>query len=250
MGRRLGAVANAIPKCLLEFGGKSLLQRSLSILQEHGIEEVVIGVGYLAGQIERALPVFAPDSHVELVLNPGYDRGSIVTLWMLRQSIARGGDILLMDADTLFDSRLLERLTQTRYENCLLLDRNLEANGESVKLCIRDGVPAELRKKIDPGEHYDLVGEMAGLVKLSGACARRLVDASQSYIDRGCLDEEYEEALRDIVLGDPERFGVEECTGLPWIEIDFPDDVQRAREDVLPRLHDECKSGGKRCNCA
>jgi choline kinase len=209
-----------------------------------------MGVGYLAGQIEQALAVFATDSRVELVHNPGYERGSIVTLWMLRQSMVRGGDILLMDADTLFDSRLLECLTQTKYENCLLLDRDPGANGESVKLCVRDGLPAELRKNIDPGEHYDLVGEMAGLVKLSTDCARRLADASQSYIDRGRLDEEYEEALRDVVLGDPERFGIEECTGLPWIEIDFPDDVQRARQDVLPRLYDDCKSGEERCNCA
>ena len=34
----------------------------------------------------------------------------------------------------------------------------------------------------------------------------------------------------------PRRFGVEDVTGLPWIEIDFPDDIERARLEILPRL--------------
>jgi choline kinase len=31
-------------------------------------------------------------------------------------------------------------------------------------------------------------------------------------------------------------FGFEDITGLPWIEIDFADDVLRARSEILPRL--------------
>jgi choline kinase len=31
-------------------------------------------------------------------------------------------------------------------------------------------------------------------------------------------------------------FGYEDVTGLSWIEIDFPDDVRRAEEEVLPRV--------------
>jgi choline kinase len=30
--------------------------------------------------------------------------------------------------------------------------------------------------------------------------------------------------------------GFERVDGLPWIEIDFPDDVARAERDVLPRI--------------
>ena len=33
-------------------------------------------------------------------------------------------------------------------------------------------------------------------------------------------------------------FGFEDITGLPWIEIDFPEDLRRAREDIVPRLRD------------
>lgn len=46
----------------------------------------------------------------------------------------------------------------------------------------------------------------------------------------------YEHALRDLLPGDPERFGYEDITGLPWIEIDYPEDVERAGNEIEPRL--------------
>ena len=39
-----------------------------------------------------------------------------------------------------------------------------------------------------------------------------------------------------ILAGPPERFGFEDISGLPWIEIDFPEDAQRAEAAVLPNL--------------
>jgi choline kinase len=44
-----------------------------------------------------------------------------------------------------------------------------------------------------------------------------------------------EKALRDVILEAPGLFGFEDITGLPWIEIDFPENLARARSEVLPR---------------
>ncbi len=53
----------------------------------------------------------------------------------------------------------------------------------------------------------------------------------------GLRHELYDEALRDLLLSEPPgTFGFEDVTGLPWIEIDFVEDVERARAQVLPRL--------------
>jgi choline kinase len=32
------------------------------------------------------------------------------------------------------------------------------------------------------------------------------------------------------------RFGFEDVTSLPWTEIDFPEDISRARDEVLPQI--------------
>jgi len=44
----------------------------------------------------------------------------------------------------------------------------------------------------------------------------------------------YDEVLRQMVRAG--RFGHEDVTGLPWIEIDFPADVERAAREVLPAI--------------
>jgi choline kinase len=47
---------------------------------------------------------------------------------------------------------------------------------------------------------------------------------------------EYEEPIRDMIRAStPERFGFEDISGLPWTEIDFPEDVVKA-EALLPEL--------------
>ena len=43
-------------------------------------------------------------------------------------------------------------------------------------------------------------------------------------------------SLRDLLKEKSHAFEVADVTGFPWIEIDFPVDVVRATEEVLPQL--------------
>lgn len=234
VGKRLGGSFNILPKCLLEFAGQSLLHRHLKILRHCGITEIVIGVGYRSEQTEAAVAAHQDAAEIDTVYNPHYQQGSMVTLWTLRNHITRGDDLLLMDADVLYDQRMLERLLASAHANCFLMDRDLEPGEEPVKLCVRDGRLVEFRKQVEVD--YDYCGESVGFFRFSPIMAQRLIVATERYIDGGFLDEPHEEAIRDILLAEPEAFGFEEVTGLPWIEIDFPEDVIRARDEVLPRL--------------
>jgi choline kinase len=248
MGQRLGPAYRARPKCLLEFGGKSLLQRYIEILRHCGIEEIVIGTGYRAECIVDELSAIGEERGVELEYNPRYKQGSVVTVWHLREQLIRGGEVLLMDADMLFDHRLIERVLGSDHENRLLVDRNMEPGEEPVKLCIRGGVPVELTKQVNPDGDYDFCGEMAGLVWLTAAGAAGLSRSAKEYLDRGFTAHDYEELLRQMLRAEIGTFGFEECTHLPWIEIDFAEDIARASEAVLPRLQDiegrEGEAGG------
>ena len=84
---------------------------------------------------------------------------------------------------------------------------------------------------------FDLVGEWPGFLRLSPRIAARVADATESYIGRGESGVIYEEAMRDVLLGEPPgTFGYEDITGIPWIEIDFPSDLLRAEAQILPRI--------------
>jgi choline kinase len=237
LGNRLGPRAQAEPKVLLRFGGRSLLERHLSALAAIGVAEVAIGVGFEAGRVEAELRRLKPPAAmtVSTVLNPDFARGSVVTLWTLRKFLTRGGDMLVMDGDVLYDRRMLRRLAETRHRSCFLVDSRQPLDDEAMKLAMKSGEPVDFRKAI--GRPHDSVAESVGFFRFSETIAVKLTEAAKAQIDGGGADDYFEEALRAVLLAEPPgTFGVEDVSGLPWIEIDFPEDVARAEREVLPAL--------------
>ncbi|ARV58118.1 ADP-glucose pyrophosphorylase [Nostocales cyanobacterium HT-58-2] len=236
VGRRLGKDGQAQPKCLLRFNGKSLLERHLDSLRECQIDEVMITVGYQAQMIQDEIKAVGADNWVSTIYNPDYTKGSLISLWTLRAHLTAGDDLLLMDADVLYDPRILERLVKTDISNCFLLDRDFEPGEEPVKLCIKDNYLVEFRKQVAADLTYDFAGESVGFFRFESAIAHRLATRTEYYVASGLHEQPYEEAIRDLLLETPQTFGYEDITGLPWIEIDFPEDIQRAQNEILPVL--------------
>ena len=227
-GERLGDAAAGRPKCLLRFGGKTLLQRHIEILDRPEAGRIIIVTGFQHEQIETALAQIKSRTPVQTVVNPDYELGSIVSLHCARDFLADGADTILMDADVLYDPDILGRLFDTQSGNCFLLDRDFEPGNEPVKLCISGAVPVEFRKIPDRAISWDYQGESVGFFRFNAAMSARLVGKAGEYLDTGRPMEPYEEAIRDLLRETPELFRIEDITGRDWIEIDFPADVARA----------------------
>ncbi len=237
-GRRLGAELNQQPKCLLRIGGISLLQRRLLILGACGIHHIVIVTGYKAAMVCRQLGKLQPGMRCRTAHNSRYGEGSMGSLLTGLEALndAHGG-LLLMDADVLHDRRLLEPLLAPGAEGgCCLLDSGFGGSEEAVKLCLRKGRVVEFRKRLATDLRYDNCGESVGFFRLDATMSSALRARARAYLADGRGDEPYEEALRDLLLEQPERFAHQDIRGLPWIEIDFPEDLRRAEQDILPRL--------------
>ncbi len=237
VGARLGTERPHPPKILLRFGGRSLLSRHLAILRHFGIEELVITKGYRGELIEAELNALSVDGFARTVFNPDYRAGSMMSLWSIRDCLASGEELLLMDADVLYDHRLMARLVHSRHGNCFLLDRDFEPGEEPVKLGVRDGALVDFERRIEAP--YEFCGESVGFFRLSSAMAAKLVERMGRYVAAGQVNQWYEAAIRDLLRETAAgTFGWEEVTGLPWIEIDFPEDVDRAEREILPRLEE------------
>lgn len=231
VGRRLAPFTDRRPKCLIPVGGRSLLERMLDAVQAAGIREVVVVVGHCREQIrDRIGPGFGSLS-IRYVENPDYARGSLLSLWCAREAIQ--DDSLLMDADVLFAPELLNRLVDSPMPSALLLDQGFIDTGEEVKLYARGPRVVAMGKKITPPAH-DVVGEGVGFLKWGAIHAPALL---------ACLDEvrreagdgaEYEDALDRFLRLVP--VGWVDVAGLPWTEIDFPEDLSRADREILPRI--------------
>jgi choline kinase len=226
-----------LPKCLLKFGGKSLLERHLLLLRRAGVNEIVLGVGFRHALIEAELDHLNWQPRPEIVLNDQFDLGSVLTVHTVADAMTRGGEVLLMDADVLYDDRIMSALVAGQKPvNRMLIDREFEAGEEPVKTCVRDGLVVEMRKKVEPNLAYDTIGESVGFFRFNEAGARRLAVLVAEYVDSARAHMPHEEALRDLILERSQPIEVTDITGFPWLEIDFNVDVARAAGEILPKL--------------
>jgi len=226
-----------LPKSLLRFGGKTLLERHLILLRDAGVQEVVLALGFRRELIHDELERLRWEPRPETVVNERFDLGSVLTVHTAAEALTRGGEILLMDADVLYDARILDALVAGRQSvNRLLIDREFEPGDEPVKLCLRGGVPVELRKQLPAELAYDTIGESVGFFRLAPAGARRLAALVAGYVERDLSHMPHEEALRDLILERSHPIEVADVTGAPWIEIDYDADVARAEREILPEL--------------
>src|SRR5277367_3361418 len=113
-----------LPKCLLQFGGMSLLERHLRMLKNAGVDDIVLALGYRHERVEAEVDRLRWQARPEIVLNSRYELGSVLTVHTVADALTRGGDVLLMDADVLYDQHILTALTAAhRPVNRVLIDR-------------------------------------------------------------------------------------------------------------------------------
>ena len=230
---------DGLPKCLIEFGGRSLLDRSLDLLIRLGIHQADLVVGYEADRIIDHVGKLFSRPDVSFHYNPRFELGSVLSLWAARETLEAGVDVIVMDADVLYHPSILQTLIDTDVENCYLLDRDFADGDEPVKIAVRDGLMVEFRKQLPDGLSYDTIGESVGFIRLGPECAADIAQECARFDAEGLGDAPHEEALRNVLLRQPQSFGFEDVSGLPWIEIDFPEDVLRAENEVLPAIRAE-----------
>jgi choline kinase len=113
------------PKCLLEFGGRTLLERHLQLLQAAGITEIVLALGFLHEVVQSYLAGLTGLPRPQIVLNPQFELGSVLTLHTATAALTGGGDVLVMDADVLYHERIMAALVaKAGAANRLLIDRD------------------------------------------------------------------------------------------------------------------------------
>lgn len=236
IGKRLEEKFGQRPKVLLEFGGKSLLEWHLLRLQEARVTELVVVTGYCREQLESALHSLGSRYPITLTTrhNPDYTEGSVLSfLASLPDLEAATAPLLLMDADVLYPAQMLHRLIDSPHRTALLVDRDFStADDDPVLVPIREGRPFDFVKKW-LGK-ADAIGESVGFFKLDPADLPPLIMETRQRSTGDGRKDSYDDVLRLLVQAG--RFGHEDVTHLPWTEVDFPGDVERAEQEVLPAI--------------
>ena len=238
ISRRLyGDENDELPKALLRFDDQSLLQRHIELLQAYGVKELVMIVGHRQEDLIAEAGTVAHEGFVRPIFNPRYKEGPLLSMAKGIEVLRGGTDVLFMNADVLYHPLVLEKLITSRHRNCFIMDRQFQSTKDQVTVCLNSSEVVDFGKGL--GDHFELFGEWPGFLKISPEIAAKVADRTQGFIDCDEIKGPYEQAFREVLMGEPRgTFSVEDITGIPWIEIDCPEDLEKANRKIFPRISD------------
>lgn len=212
------------PKCLREVGGVPLVTHQLMALAAVGIEDVVIVVGYEQDQIRASVGTAA-----RYVVNERFAETNSMYSFLLASDLVHD-DVLVMNADLFFHPALPGRLQELEGDG-LLFDSDSGDDDEHMKVRVIDGCLAEMSKVMDVG---GVSGENVGMLRLSSPTMERAAVAARAIFDGGGEQAWLAAAINCIAGSHPIQ--CVDVAGWPWVEIDFPEDLARARFEVFPSV--------------
>ncbi len=226
IGVRLKPLTEDKPKCLLIVGGKSLIKRIVENLYRENIVDISIVMGYKKEMVINDLK----DYKINYIVNKNYTKGNALSLFLAKDKL--NDEVLILDGDVLFHQDILKILINSKHKNCVLIDQKFKDTGEEMKIIVNKGRVDKIGRSVH--KSCDLFGEGVGIVKLSKQAALKLKDYLESLYSQGLIDKDYEDVL-NYVFKDF-NFGYEQIRDLPWIEIDFVDDYNKAKKYILPNI--------------
>src|SRR3954463_14701664 len=148
-GSRLGHLVDDRPKCLIDFSGRTLLDRQLDTLDANGVHEAVVVTGFPDELIEAAIAARSGGPEVRTIYNPFYKvADNTGSLFMARDELA--GDCLVWNGDTLVSRALMAKVVDNdRAGICVTIDRKDAYDDDDMKvIAAPDGRLRAIGKRI------------------------------------------------------------------------------------------------------
>ncbi len=224
MAKRLRPLTDMKPKCLLEVGGKTLLQRTVEAMASAGISKFLVVTGYRASMIRDFLTVHFPQYSIHFIDNVDYEHNNnIFSLWLAMQEL-HGEEVLLMDSDILCDPEAVRRVA--RQDCSALAMQRHELGEEEMKIVVdADGNITEISKTCSV---ISAIGESVGIEKMTSAYTEAIYqELRQMILDEGLIDIFYERAFERLIP-QGHTFKVVDTTDLFSYELDTPEDFRNA----------------------
>jgi len=166
MGNRMRPYTNDLPKCMLEFGGKTLFQRQLESLKACKVKNIVLIKGYRKEKINYP--------RIKYYINENYQNNNILSsLFYAEKEIE--GEVIVSYSDILFEKQVVERLLESKKDISIVVDVKWRDYYEDRK----DHPIEEAENVIFDAENnvveigkiltkkHDVHGEFIGMIKLT-----------------------------------------------------------------------------------
>jgi choline kinase len=224
-GSRLGHLVDDRPKCLIEFNGRSLLDRQLDTLAANGVQEAVVVTGFHDELVNQAIARRSGGPAVRTIYNPFYKvADNTGSLYMAREELA--GDCLVWNGDTLVSGQLMEKVVgNDRSGICVTIDRKPDGyDDDDMKVVEEGGRLKAIGKRISEGVNAESIGLLA--FRSGGAEQfREAIEAAMRTPEGTTIW--YLRVINHIAQASD--VWTLDIQGEEWGEVDFPPDVDNVR---------------------
>jgi len=171
LGSRLKKHTENLPKCMLDFGGKTLLQRQLDVYKDCGINDISLIRGYKKEKINY--------KNIKYFDNTDYKNNNVLNSIFYAEKVING-NIIISYSDILFDSVTVKRLLNSDYDISVVVDidwrgyyvgRKDHPITEAENVIFNSNNEVEKIGKINKGND-EVHGEFIGMIKLSDRGAK------------------------------------------------------------------------------
>lgn len=222
-GKRLRPATEDTPKCLLPIGGKALIEYSLRILKECGVERIGFVVGYLKDHIVEAL-----GPQYTYILNPFYSfTNDMASLWFAKHFIG-DNDFMYLHSDLLYHPRILTMTMDSNAEIALAVEKG-DCDKEAMKVVVEGDYLTESSKEIPLAKAF---GEWTGIAKFTNAGWRKYLLEVEQLLAAGDFNAYDTKAMTRLARKE-KIIEIVPFRGLPFIEIDSMQDLVKARQNIL-----------------
>jgi choline kinase len=241
MGSRLEHHTTERPKCMVNVGGKSILDHQLHAFRSNDVHDFHVIRGYLANRL--MLP-FETNENVNYYLNSDYQNNNILFSLMCAKE-ALSGPLLTTYSDIVYTPEVVQAAIESPHDIALVIDRRWadayegrhDHPVEQAELAECDGENVlRVGKQVGP---ENAIGEFIGLAKFSEAGAKLLVDTWNDVRAKVGDDEPFHAAklfrkayLTDIfleIIARGHKVGAVFIDG-GWREIDTVEDLARVSQ--------------------
>ena len=166
LGSRLKKHTENLPKCMLDFGGKTLLQRQLDSYKKNNISDISLIRGYKKEKINY--------KGIKYFENKDYKNNNILNSIFYAEKIING-NIIISYSDILFDPSVVERTLKSDHDISVVVDidwrgyyvgRKDHPISEAENVIFNSNNEVEKIGKINTGND-EVHGEFIGMIKLS-----------------------------------------------------------------------------------
>lgn len=222
-GTRLYPLTLEKPKCLLEVGGMSVINRQIAVIREMGIEDIVMVVGY---KKEVIMSQVGAKVRYREYLN--FDEtNNLHTLWSVRDELNNA--FICFFSDLIFDADLIRKAMVSNNDICMVCNTNKILEG-TMRIKLTDGKLTGVGGHIPVSEGS---GNFLGIAKFSKRGANLLVDQMRKMVS-GHKNDYYTIAI-DVLAKKGIEIGYVNLDDSLWVEIDTEKDLESAHKLLLDR---------------